>query len=581
MYNQFQNGGPKVKNTDKFYSTMERVAEENNAEWNKDRIRNGERPLTVDEDFVRVLNDNAYDYKGYYDKYPNGDGNAINHWTDEFKTVYHPTFSDESKYSGKKSQYNPYGLPGGFWAGETFIPRMWQVDESNRFADGGIYIKPSHRGRLTELKARTGKTEAELYNDGNTAHKKMVVFARNARKWHDLGGNLSYDDGITYDGGTLPELQVTGYAPIRLTTYYPVVSKYPYTGHSELEVPIDTATWNTYKEDSVFRERISPYLTINKGGSSRDYNLLTNNCADATLSYLNSAFNTKENPILFTTPGDVRDYAINTLGGKVVEGTEDGSDIVLIPRNADNYKQLSEDAVLWHNTHDPHSSGFSFKGPLKYNKRHSLGGSLYPDGGILDNVTRGMQVDTDQCATWSNRLLRNNGYLISGNAWNLNDVDTLFNGFTGLQKPQTYNRKDVEAYNHMASDNVYKNFDSNTLDKTKPYVVNMFYNNSPALKDAYNDGNNVTGTHTGLLTYDDSKKKWIVTHNIHGKIHQENFVPLQSGKGKYGVTAIYQPREDNIFNRVRGFLGFADGGFIDGSDEFDRVIRPLSEYIQH
>ena len=47
-----------------------------------------------------------------------------------------------------------------------------------------IRIKKSHRGRLTELKARTGKSEAELYNDGNPAHKKMVVFARNARKWH-------------------------------------------------------------------------------------------------------------------------------------------------------------------------------------------------------------------------------------------------------------------------------------------------------------------------------------------------------------------------------------------------------------
>ena len=52
----------------------------------------------------------------------------------------------------------------------------------NYAADGGkIHIK--HPGRLTELKKRTGKTEAELYNDGNPAHKKMVVFARNARKW--------------------------------------------------------------------------------------------------------------------------------------------------------------------------------------------------------------------------------------------------------------------------------------------------------------------------------------------------------------------------------------------------------------
>ena len=67
------------------------------------------------------------------------------------------------------------------------------------FADGGsIHIKPSHRGRLTELKARTGKSEAELYNDGNPAHRKMVVFARNARKWkHGDGGLLKnyFEDG--------------------------------------------------------------------------------------------------------------------------------------------------------------------------------------------------------------------------------------------------------------------------------------------------------------------------------------------------------------------------------------------------
>ena len=56
---------------------------------------------------------------------------------------------------------------------------------AERLYDKGksIHIKPSHRGRLTALKKRTGKSEAELYNDGNPAHKKMVVFARNARRW--------------------------------------------------------------------------------------------------------------------------------------------------------------------------------------------------------------------------------------------------------------------------------------------------------------------------------------------------------------------------------------------------------------
>lgn len=65
---------------------------------------------------------------------------------------------------------------------------------------GGIHIKPSHRGRLTELKRRTGKTEAELYRTGSPATRKMITFARSARKWkHGLGGNLFAPGGdITY-----------------------------------------------------------------------------------------------------------------------------------------------------------------------------------------------------------------------------------------------------------------------------------------------------------------------------------------------------------------------------------------------
>lgn len=47
----------------------------------------------------------------------------------------------------------------------------------------GIHIKPSHRGRLTALKKRTGKSEAELYRTGSAATRKMITFARNARKW--------------------------------------------------------------------------------------------------------------------------------------------------------------------------------------------------------------------------------------------------------------------------------------------------------------------------------------------------------------------------------------------------------------
>ena len=47
----------------------------------------------------------------------------------------------------------------------------------------GIYIKPENRGKLTRLKKRTGKSEAELWKEGNPAIRKMITFARNARKW--------------------------------------------------------------------------------------------------------------------------------------------------------------------------------------------------------------------------------------------------------------------------------------------------------------------------------------------------------------------------------------------------------------
>lgn len=47
----------------------------------------------------------------------------------------------------------------------------------------GIYIKPENRGKLTRLKKRTGKSEVELWKEGDPAVRKMITFARNSRKW--------------------------------------------------------------------------------------------------------------------------------------------------------------------------------------------------------------------------------------------------------------------------------------------------------------------------------------------------------------------------------------------------------------
>lgn len=69
---------------------------------------------------INIDEDPTYDYEGFYYSNPsrawdmmNKDSNA--HFTDEFKTSLHPSFSNESRYSGYKNRYNPNGITGGTW----------------------------------------------------------------------------------------------------------------------------------------------------------------------------------------------------------------------------------------------------------------------------------------------------------------------------------------------------------------------------------------------------------------------------------------------------------------------------------
>lgn len=436
----------------------------------------------------------------------------------------------------------------------------------------------------------------------------------------------------------LPEVTVTGYRPIELRTYYPLGKDYPWTGHSQLIIPITDKVRDNYGMgvEGSFGLSDSPslQLIIDKKGNAKDYNLVTNNCADATLGYLNTMFNTSESPTLFTTPGDVRDFAIEQLGGKVV--SKDGIDTVLIPRNKsnanllstrameqfakeqdDNYKTTRysfvpskksnggnlfqgggglfgnetvdtvasflpivgtlEDAYTlykapsWENAGwlalslgsdlvgagllkgvkaatkqykaakatekaakealDTHrkttrnliarsireedaklvkayqdsKANSALKNPfwdkvIEYpiyggwmasdaginavrnlNKKAD-GGNLYPIGGPIINVNKGDRVNTDQCATWSNGLLRDNGYLISGNAWSLNHVDPVFNGFEGLQRPNTYDSSyiDGKIRNMVVDDNMRQQL--NYLSREE--LIDEYMNSTPAQQNA-------------------------------------------------------------------------------------------------
>jgi len=191
----------------------------------------------------RELEQDDYDYKGFYKANPDmayeilADKTGA-HFPDTHKLPTHPTFSDESVYSGKNG--NPVG---GSWSENPFAVQRWtyklspdQVrnnwnvrrtleyageaeDQGFRVTDmngrlpiingivqggvlpsvavrlkrenGGIHIAPSKRGTFTAAATKHGMSvqgfaSRVLANKENysTAMVKKANFAKNASKWN-------------------------------------------------------------------------------------------------------------------------------------------------------------------------------------------------------------------------------------------------------------------------------------------------------------------------------------------------------------------------------------------------------------
>lgn len=181
--NKLKYGGKLKKD---YYDIMYKVAKDNYKNWGF---------KTPDAAFTHAINDPTYNYEAFYKENPNATNNAETHWPDTYKTVYHPTFSNESKYSGKVSQYNPTGITGGSWYNNPnergyfnngiFIPSWEQTLDRLDFKNGGtIHIKKENRGKFTATMKRTGKSAEELSHSKNPLTRKRAIFALNARKWN-------------------------------------------------------------------------------------------------------------------------------------------------------------------------------------------------------------------------------------------------------------------------------------------------------------------------------------------------------------------------------------------------------------
>lgn len=129
---------------------------------------------------INIDNDNTYNYQAFFEEDPQRAWDMLKkdskaHFTDKYKTVWHPTFSDESVYSGHKSKYNPQGLVGGHWEGNTF-----------KMSDS-LYNSP------------VSMDERKQYLIDNEPNGASLL---------ESNGTLPVFDGIPW-GGVLPEVIVT------------------------------------------------------------------------------------------------------------------------------------------------------------------------------------------------------------------------------------------------------------------------------------------------------------------------------------------------------------------------------------
>lgn len=208
----------KGKNKPGYYQFMENLADKKAQEWTTIPFL----PLNPNIVLTQMLNDNTYNYRQWYNNLPFGatvddfDG----HFPDTYKTVYHPTFSNESMYSPNNNQYipntqyNPNNITGGTWSGNNYIlskdqiDNNWDVDRTVDYllkADPGvkliipqynsgksIHIKKENKGKFTAAANKHGMSVQAFARKVLNAPKgkysptlrKRANFAKNAAKWH-------------------------------------------------------------------------------------------------------------------------------------------------------------------------------------------------------------------------------------------------------------------------------------------------------------------------------------------------------------------------------------------------------------
>lgn len=169
-----------MKKKNDFYSWMDQIADKKAQDWTKVPMK----PLDPDMVEMQMLNDPTYNYETFYNLQPfmaermlSADPDA--HFTDIGKTMYHPTFSDESAFSGYINDFNPLGIIGGHWneASTEYTPSMSQLANYWNYNRTRDYLDHAedHPVKINLPKYKGGKIGSFVHRMGPLIYQGLVA----------------------------------------------------------------------------------------------------------------------------------------------------------------------------------------------------------------------------------------------------------------------------------------------------------------------------------------------------------------------------------------------------------------------
>lgn len=165
-------------NKNNFYSWMDKIADKKAQDWTKVPMK----PLDPTLVEMQMLNDPQYNYETFYNLEPfmaermlQADPYA--HFTDIGKTIYHPTFSDESAFSGYINDFNPLGIIGGHWdeSGTEYTPSESQLQNYFDYNTTRDYLDhaENHPVKINMPKYTPGKDGEETLDQKAAKERKF------------------------------------------------------------------------------------------------------------------------------------------------------------------------------------------------------------------------------------------------------------------------------------------------------------------------------------------------------------------------------------------------------------------------